>query len=66
MRVCVCVCVAINSGYTNIWIVNDSTDSNSCLFFVAGFLLLHFGIVCVRRCVCVSVCVCLCVGVNSS
>ena len=57
-----CVCVAVYSHACCIWIVNDITVSNTCLFSVSGFLLLlYLGIVCVRRCV---VCVCLCVAVN--
>ena len=35
-----------------IWIVNDMTDCNTCLFSVSGFFLLfYFEIVCVRLCV---------------
>ena len=49
---CVCVCVAVNSPACYMWIVNDITDFNTCLFFVPGFfVLLYFGIVCVRWCV---------------
>ena len=38
---CVCVCVAINSYACCIWIVNDITDSNTCLFSVSGFLFFN-------------------------
>ena len=45
-----------------IWIVNDVTDCNTCLFSVSGlFLSFYFEIVCVRRCVCL----CVRVAVNS-
>ena len=53
-EVCVCVCVAVNSLACYIRIVNDVTDSNTCLFSVSGFFLFFcFRIVCVRWCVCV-------------
>ena len=61
----VCVCVAVNSYGSYIWIVNDITDSNICINTSfkkkkkVCFLLSDFRIVCVRRCVC------LCVAVNS-
>ena len=56
----VCVCLAVNSPACYIWIVNDITDFNTCLFSVSGFcLLFYFGIVCVRWCVRDYVCVCL-------
>ena len=67
MFVSVCVCVAVNSHACCIWIVNDITDCNSCLFFFSFFfspLLLHFGMVCVRRFVCVCVYVKLLIAVN--
>ena len=40
MYVCisVCVCVAVNSYASYIWIVNDMTDFNTCLFSAAVFL----------------------------
>ena len=44
-EVCVCVCVvliAINSHACCIWIVNDITDSNICLFSVSVFFLLFY------------------------
>ena len=60
MCVSVCVCVAVNSHASYIWIVNDMTDSNTCLFSAAVFhflfsLLFCFGIICIRRCLCLSV-----------
>ena len=42
ISVCVCVCVAVNSHASYIWIVNDMTDSNTCLFSAAVFFLLFF------------------------
>ena len=59
VSVCLCVYVAVNSHACYIWIVNDITDYNTCLFSVSGFFLLFcLGIVCVRCCVCVCVSVC--------
>ena len=59
------MCVSVNSYACCIWIVNDITDSNICLFSVSVFFLLLFlGIVCVRRCV-VCVCVLLLIAINS-
>ena len=57
MSGCVCLCVAVNSHACYIWIVNDSTDCNTCLFSVSDFFC--FRKVCVRKCVCMyfSVCV---------
>ena len=55
----VCVSVAVNSHACYIWIVNDITDSNTCLFSVAGFFLFFcFRKVCVRKCVYVGLGVC--------
>ena len=59
-EVCVCHCVAVKSHACYIGIVNDITDSNTCLFSVAGFFLFFFfRKVCVRKCVCLSLCVAL-------
>ena len=45
MYVCisVCVCVAVNSYASYIWIVNDMTDFNTCLFSAAVFFLFFFS-----------------------
>ena len=54
----VCVSAAVSHA-CYIWIVNDITDSSTCLFSVAGFFLFCFRKVCVRKCVyvCLGVCV---------
>ena len=51
------VCVDVNSHACYIWIVNDITDCNTCLFSVAGFFLFCFRKVCVWKRVCLGVCV---------
>ena len=64
---CQCVlCVAVNSHASFIWIVNDITDTNACLFSLSVFFLfLYLRIVCVSRCVCQFVYVCVYVTVES-
>ena len=51
VSVCLCVYVAVNSHACYIWIVNDITDCNICLFSVSVFVvvLFYFGIVYVRE-----------------
>ena len=51
---CLCVSVAVNSHACYIWIVNNITDCNSCLFSVSVCVFLFWS------CVCKVVCVCLC------
>ena len=53
-----CLCVAVNSHACYIWIVNDITDCNTCLFSVLVFFCFRKGSVCVS-------CVCVCLAVNS-
>ena len=50
---CVCVCVAVNSHGCYIWIVNDITDSDTCLFSVSGF----FSVLLFQKSICKEMCV---------
>ena len=53
------MCVAVNRLDCYIWIVNDITDCNTCLFSVSVFSFLLFqNSMCKEVCVCVCVCVC--------
>ena len=54
--------VAVNSHTCCIWIVNDITDSDTCLFSVSYFFLsFYFCILPVRKYVSICACQCECV-----
>ena len=50
----------MNSPACYIWIVNDITDSNTCLFSVSVFFVcvLFWNSMCKVVCMCEGVCVC--------
>ena len=50
----VLIIIAVDSPACNIWIVNDITDCNTCLFSVSGFI---FSLFQNSMYVCISVCV---------